>query len=162
MNEPTQETTSDPELIEERPRLPVALYIIALQFFVGGLFGLANMIQNIGLHHFDFGVIGLYIGPALLFLKRPARMWALVFIWIALIAIPIVALGILIAPPQNVFIFWNGQRLDGNDPVVRTGALACCALVFAFLFWQYRKLTHPEVKALFEGVSSNRRQAGNA
>jgi hypothetical protein len=92
------------------------------------------------------GILGLFIGPGLLRLRRGWRTLALVFLWLAMISAPLLA-GLLLAvpgPPAQFKLF--GQTV-GNFPVPL--AVGFVAGAFLLSFWQYRVLTRPDVRALF-------------
>ena len=93
----------------------------------------------------NFGVLGLFIGPGLLRLSRGWRTCALVFLWIAIIGAPFIAI-IFIAHsgPLNFTLF--GQKVGHASKEI---GLAIAAIVFVIALWQYRVLTRPDIRPLF-------------
>ena len=131
----------------DRGKLPASLVVVAVLFIIGGVSSVIEVLLSLmnGHININFGVLGLFIGPGLLRLRRGWRTCALVFIWLGLIFAPIVALLVLTTNGQanfNVF----GQRVGGIPDVL---ALAIVAVVFAIVLWEYRVLTRPDVRELF-------------
>src|SRR5437899_9792407 len=94
--------------------IPTSLKIVAFLFILGGIFSLIEVIVSLmyGQININFGVLGLFIGPGLLRLSRGWRTCALVFLWIALIGAPIVAVLLMSASgPFDLKLF--GQKV-GN------------------------------------------------
>jgi hypothetical protein len=91
------------------------------------------------------GVLGIWIGFGLLKLRSGWRACGLVFIWIALIGIPLVCLIFLTAHrPLDVAVL--GQSAGHTSPAV--GAVIGI-LLFALSLWEYGVLTRPDVRRLF-------------
>ena len=129
------------------PRIPTALRVVAILFILSGAWAILEIL--VSLTHsrlsFNFGVLGLFIGPGLLALKPGWRTCALVFIWFALIVIPIIALFMLgYSGPINVELF--GQKI-GHVP--KPLGLLVALLTFLLAYWQYRVLTRPDIRPLF-------------
>jgi len=98
--------------MNEERRLPASLKAVAILFIIGGIFCAIEVIVSLtlGRININLGVLGLFIGPGLLALRSGWRTCALVFIWIALISVPLVLLVMLSSsgsPDLNVF----GQRV---------------------------------------------------
>lgn len=138
--------------MEETKPIPTSLKIVAILFIVGGIFAVIEVIVSLMNNRIsiNFGVLGLFIGPGLLRLRRGWRTCALVFIWIALIGVPIIALLFLVVQgPLDFKIF--GQPVGH---VSKGFGFIAAAIVFAVVFWEYRVLTRPDVRELF-GVTAS-------
>jgi len=127
--------------------VPISLKIVAWLFIFFGVCSVIEIIVSL-LHNninINLGVLGLFIGPGLLRLSRGWRTCALVFIWIALIGLPVFALLALTARgPADLKLF--GQ-LIGHAP--KELALVGTAVLFLLALWEYRVLTRPDVRGLF-------------
>jgi hypothetical protein len=131
-----------------RENLPASLIVVAVLFIIGGACSVIEVLVSLMHNHIDinFGVLGLFIGPGLLRLSRGWRTCALVFIWIALIGLPLIALLFLVAPgPLDFNVF--GQKV-GHAP--KTFGLIIAGVVFAVALWEYHVLTRPDVRRLFD------------
>lgn len=131
----------------DRKSLPISLVIVAVLFFIGGAFAVIEVMTSLmhGRININFGVLGLFIGPGLLRLRRGWRTCALVFIWIALIGVPIVALLFLAAEgPLDFRVF--GQKVGHAS---KTAGLIMVGLSFVVALWKYRVLTRRDVRRLF-------------
>jgi len=127
--------------------IPVSLIVVAILFILGGISAVIEVVVSLMNSHINinFGVLGLFIGPGLLRLSRGWRTCALVFLWIALIGIPIIMIVIIShSAPLNFTLF--GQKVGHASKEL---GLAVAAIVFVVVLWQYRVLTRPDVRALF-------------
>ena len=91
------------------------------------------------------GVLGVFVGPGLLRLRRGWRTCALVFLWIGLIIMPVIfLLGLLGTIPAYFEVF--GTKLARIPSWwVSVGSIP----FFLLVFWEYRVLTRPDVRRLF-------------
>jgi hypothetical protein len=128
--------------------IPTSLKVVAFLFILSGIFSLIEVIVSLVHSHFsfNFGVLGLFIGPGLLRLSRGWRTCALVFLWIAMIGLPIfiAVIFVLAGGPLDFKLF--GQQVGHASPEF---AIVLAALLFALAVWQYRILTRPDVRRLF-------------
>ena len=133
--------------MEEKPQIPTSLKVVAILFIIGGVFAAIEVLVSFvnGRININFGVLGLFIGPGLLALRPGWRTCGLVFIWIALIGMPIAAI-LMLAQPNSLRFGLFGLDV-GHAPLVV--GLAVAAGTFALAFWQYRVLTRPDVRRLF-------------
>ena len=137
--------------MEQQQSAPLSLKIVAALFILGGISSIIEVIISLtqGRLSFNFGVLGVVIGIGLLRFSRAWRTCALVFLWIALISLPLVALAFLfLAGAVNYTIFW--QEIG---PASRVIGVVLAALLFAVALWEYRALTRPDIRKLF-GLSS--------
>ena len=127
--------------------IPTSLKVVAFLFILGGVCALIEVLVSLLHAHvsINFGVLGLFIGPGLLRLSRGWRTCALVFLWLAMIGIPIAAVLFLTASGSVDFTLF-GQKA-GNAP--RELGLVIAALAFVLAVWEYRVLTRPDVRRLF-------------
>ena len=133
--------------MDDNRRIPVSLTVVAVLFIFGGICAVIEVV--VGLAHqrvsINFGVLGLFIGPGLLALRRGWRTCALVFLWIAMIGVPIVAILFLgVSGPLDFGVF--GQKV-GHTP--KELGVAVAFLFFLLCFWEYRVLTRGDVRRLF-------------
>jgi hypothetical protein len=133
--------------LEQHQSAPLSLKIVAALFILSGISSIIEVIFSLtqGRLSFNFGVLGVVIGIRLLRFSRTWRICALIFIWIALICLPLVALVFLfLAVSVNYIIFWQNV-----GPGSRVVGAALAALLFALALWQYRVLTRPDIRRLF-------------
>lgn len=133
--------------MEEQPKIPTSLRIVAVLFILGGACAVLEILISLANRRisFNFGVLGLFIGPGLLALRPGWRTCALVFTWLSLIFLPIfclIALGY--RGPVDFIVF--GQKM-GYVP--KELAFLFAAALFLYSVWQYRVLTRPAVRKLF-------------
>jgi hypothetical protein len=129
--------------------IPTSLKVVAILFVLGGAFSLVEVVVSLmhGNVNMNFGVLGLFIGPGLLRLRRGWRTCALVFLWIGIIGAPIVAvIFITTSRPLDLAIFDHKVGHASKE-----FGIAIAALLFGLAVWQYRVLTRPDVCALFGG-----------
>lgn len=133
--------------MEEKKSIPVSLTVVAILFIVAGVSVAIEMVVSLmhGHLNLNLGVLGIFIGLGLLRLSRGWRTCALVFIWIALIGTPIIALVfIIVRGPLDFSIF--GQVVGHTTKEL---GLLMAGILFAVSLWQYHVLTRPDVKKLF-------------
>ena len=139
--------TAPAETALKNRRLPTSLIVVAVLFIIGGVFSVIEVLVSLAHSHIsiNFGVLGLFIGPGLLRVSRGWRTCALVFIWIALITIPII--GVLFITVDGLLDFnVFGQKVGHASKLF---GLVIAAFVFAMAFWEYRVLTRSDVRRLF-------------
>jgi hypothetical protein len=133
--------------MDENRRIPASLKVVAILFILGGICSVIEVLVSLMYSHINinFGVLGLFIGPGLLALRRGWRTCALVFVWIALIFIPIFTIFMLgHSGPLDFKVF--GQKVGHASKEL---GLATAAILFLLSIWQYRVLTRPDVRRLF-------------
>ena len=133
--------------MDENRQIPASLKAVAILFILGGIFAVIEVLVSLARSHINinFGVLGLFIGPGLLALKPGWRTCALVFLWIAMIGIPIIAVLMLgHSGPLDFKIF--GEEVGHAS---KEFSLAVAVILFLLSFWQYRVLTRPDVRRLF-------------
>ncbi len=126
---------------------PTSLKIVAGLFIFSGVCSAIDVVVSLMHSHINinFGVLGLFIGPGLLRFSRGWRTCALVFLWIALIGVPIIALLLMVSQgPFDFKVF--GQKVGHAS---KGFGLAIAAVVFVLALWQYRVLTRPDIRKLF-------------
>jgi hypothetical protein len=133
--------------MDQNRQIPASLKVVAILFILGGLSAVIEVLVSLAHSriNINFGVLGLFIGPGLLALRPGWRTCALVFLWIAMIALPIVAaLMLMHSGPLDFNVF--GQKV-GHAP--KGFGLAVAFIVFFLAFWQYRVLIRPDIRKLF-------------
>lgn len=138
--------------MDENQQIPVSLKVVAILFIIGGVSAVIEVLVSLANGHINInlGVLGLFIGPGLLALCPGWRTCALVFLWVAMIGIPVVG-ALMIGHPGPLDFKIFGQKV-GNAP--REIALIAVPIVFCLAVWQYRVLTRPDVRKLFEKETS--------
>ena len=126
----------------------MSLTIVAILFILGGISAAIEIIVSLVHSHvnLNFGVLGIFIGRGLLKLSRGWRTCALVFTWIALIGIPLIALLFISARGQLDFKVL-GQTVGHTS---KGFGLLVAGIASAVALWQYRVLTRPDVNELFQ------------
>lgn len=137
----------------ETRRLPVSLHVVAALFFLGGIFAVIEIFLAFTQNRIsiNFGVLGIPIGLGLYCLRPGWRTCALVFLWIVIIALPIITL-IIATQANTVDVSVLGVKVGKAHNLV--GVMAGF-IMFAVVCWQYHVLTRPEIRALF-GLSPRR------
>ena len=111
----------------EKRNIPVSLKIVAILFILGGINSVIEIIVAIANSriNINFGVLGLFIGPGLLALRPGWRTCALVFIWIALIFIPIFSVLVLFhSGPPDFDVF--GQKVGHTSKEIGLFVAVIC------------------------------------
>ncbi len=131
----------------EKRQVPLSLKIVAILFVIGGISAVIEVLVALmqGRLNINFGVLGLFIGPGLLALRPGWRICALVFTWIGLIGVPLVAILMLTHAgllDLNVFGIKVGHAPKWLGVVIAIG-------VFCLALWQYHVLMRPDIRALF-------------
>jgi len=133
--------------MNEDKRIPASLKVVAGLFILGGVCAAIEVVVSLMHGHvsINLGILGIFIGPGLLRLSRGWRTCALVFLWIALIGIPIIAILMTgHSGPLNLKVF--GQTV-GHAP--KALGLMIAVASFLLALWQYRVLTKLQVRQLF-------------
>ena len=118
------------------------LSVVSYLFLFVGLIALIEMIGRAarGAFHFNFGILGIGIFAGL---RRYSRVWrtcALLFTWYGIITLSI-ALVICLTAPMSF-----GQRVS---TVPANWLSIPLVMVLLVTLWQYRVLTHPAIRRLF-------------
>lgn len=133
--------------MDTRGQIPVSLKVVAWLFIIGGVFAVIEIIISLMHQHININltVLGLFIGPGLLGLRRGWRTCALVFVWIGLIGVPVVMIFMMISAGPFDFMFF-GQKVGEVDKLT-TFIFAAAILVLEV--WIYHVLTRKDVRRLF-------------
>jgi len=129
------------------PVIPSALRIVAWLFIIGGILAVIEVLVALTQSRIsiNFGVLGLFIGPGLLRLRRGWRTCALVFLWIGLIVFPLIFLLGLSGTIPAYFEVFGIKMARIPSWWVSVGTIP----FFLLVFWQYRVLTRPQIRTLF-------------
>ena len=131
----------------EKKHIPISLKIVAILFILGGIHSVIEVVLDAlnSKVNINFGILGLFIGFGLLALRPGWRKCALVFIWIALIAVPIL----------TIFMFMHSGPLDFNIFGQKVGyatkefGLVVAISIFLLELWQYHVLNRSDIRMLF-------------
>ena len=126
-----------------------ALSVVSYLFLFVGLIALILMICHAarGYFHFHFGILGIGIFAGLRRYSRVWRMCALMFTWYGIITLSIALLVCLCDQSTSATAMYFGHRLS----TVPANWLAIpLVMVLLVTLWQYRVLTHPAIRRLFE------------
>ncbi len=128
------------------PRRPAALTAVAWIFICFGILAVLEVV--VGLFQsrlsINLAILGIFIGRGLLNLRRGWRTCALVFIWIGLIAMPLLVIIALASGNAHVNLFGAKSDIPAVFVCVPVAGL------FALDLWQYRVLTRPDIRSLFQ------------
>jgi hypothetical protein len=126
---------------------PVKLQIVATLFVLCGISSIITFIIKLsqGALYLPFDILGFPIAYGLLHFRSGWRTLALVFIWIALIFIPVLMILGVFTPNRYFEIF--GIKVA---EISLFSFLLIVSAVYALIIWQYRVLTDPEVSILFK------------
>lgn len=125
----------------------MALKAVAWVFIAFRILAAVGMVGDLfyGRFTLNFVVLGIWVGRGLLQLRCGWRTCGLVFIWIALIGIPLICVvALTTATPPKVTGFGVAHRTVSRWVVLLPGAVG-----FPLALWQYRVLTRPEIRNLF-------------
>src|SRR5690349_9320240 len=128
------------EEVAEAPRsIPMSLKVVGWIFIIQGTCSVLSMVVGwiAGRGSIDLGVINVLVGWGLLDLKAIWRTVALVFIWLALIVLPLAVL-IVLRPREKPLVMQIFGMPVGTLPAA--AALAFLAGVFLLSLWQVRVL----------------------
>jgi len=122
-----------------------ALSLVSYLFLFIGLIAFIEMIVHVvrGTFHINFGILGIGIFAGL---RRYSRIWracALLFTWYGIITLSIALVICLYSQPPSTFF---AQRLSN---VSASWLSIPLIMVLLLTLWQYRVLTHPAVRRLF-------------
>lgn len=140
---------NDSQYVYEKPVVPTCLKVVAWLFIIGGVIAVIEIIVSLMNNHINInlGVLGIFIGLGLLKLRSGWRTCGLVFIWIALVVLPVC--GILaIANPSGIHYKIMGQNA-GSAPLPI--ALGVVVFVFCVALWEYKVLTRGDIREMFLG-----------
>ena len=131
----------------QRPPSPLSLKFVAWLFILGGVSTALEIFLDLlrARLNVNFGVLGIFIGLGLLRHRPGWRTLGLVFLWLAMIGMPIV-LGILLSSSRPTELKFFGRKFDEVSPGL---AVLGGLLFFALAIWEYRVLTRPRIRALF-------------
>ena len=130
-----------------RGALPTSLKAVAYFLIFEGVCAAIDIIVSLARGHvnINLGVLAIFAGFGILRLSRGWRTFALVTIWIVLIAAPIAAIALIAgAGPARWKVF--GQVVGAASNIA---AIVVTLVVFAINLWMYRVLTRPDVRLLF-------------
>jgi hypothetical protein len=131
-----------------RPRLPLALKIVAWLFIVWGILAAIEVVLSLvhGKVHVNLSVVGIFVGRGLLKVRPGWWTCALALLWFAMILIFV--LLVCAAFGFGTLTLFSSEPLP-DSAQTRAIGVAICGVAIGFLFWQYRVLTRPDVRRLF-------------
>jgi hypothetical protein len=125
---------------------PTSLRVVAGLFVFSGVCAVIEILVSL-MHsniNLNLGVLCLWIGPGLLRHNRTWRTWALVFLWLGLIGMPVFCLLALGRGTLDIKLF--------GAPVGQVPAalgIAMAIPVFLLVLWEYRVLIRSDIRRLF-------------
>jgi hypothetical protein len=128
-----------------------ALGVVSYLFLLIGLVALVEMVARAvrGSFHFNFGMLGILGIGIFAGLRRYSRAWrtfALVFNWYCIITLSIALFVCVYGQPPALF----DQRFSS---VPANWLIVPLVMVLLVTLWQYRILTHPAIRRLFDQAS---------
>jgi hypothetical protein len=134
------------------PFRPPALAVIAWVFVAFGVWAAVDMATSLfqGRIKIDLNILMIFVGRGLLRNSRGWRTIGLIFLWIALISLP-VAMALSLFYPSAGSIQFNGQPIPISLGIEAREVILLIAIgsFWAASFWAYRVLTRPDVRRLF-------------
>jgi hypothetical protein len=126
-----------------------ALSVVSYLFLFVGVISLILMICHAanGYLHFNFGVLGIGIFAGLRRYSRVWRVCALMFTWYGIITLSIALFVCLCDQSTSATAMYFGHRLSS---VPANWLSIPLVMVLLVTLWQYRVLTHPAIRRLFE------------
>ncbi|MEO6053936.1 MAG: hypothetical protein ABIP97_08000 [Chthoniobacterales bacterium] len=133
----------------EKPRAPRQLRKVAWIFLITGIGSAVGMVyrsfSELGLHSFDFGVLGIFIFFGLLNYRRGWRTLALIELWLLLFTLPILFIVSL----------WGLYAVIPNVGMYLFITFVYIIIPFMLTLWMYRVLTKPWIRSLFYADSQS-------
>jgi hypothetical protein len=129
-----------------------ALGAVSYLFLFIGLIALLEMIGHAvkGSFRFNFGILGIGIFAGLRRYSRAWRTFALLFTWYFIITLSIALVVCIYGQPPSP----NWMPIDQRFSNVPASWLAIpLVMVLLVTLWQYRILTHPAIRRLFDHAS---------
>jgi hypothetical protein len=128
---PTERAPTEKPDVRARDLPPSLLILAALYVVMGvtGVFELVNVLRG-GTRELSLGIIGLLIGPGLVYRAPVARTAALFLCWLGFIAGTVLLF---------ITLFW----------LFMWRIILVLVVALAFTFWQYHVLTRQDVRRLF-------------
>jgi hypothetical protein len=128
-----------------------ALSVVSYLFLLVGLIAFVEMVGHIvgGYFHFTcglFGILGIGIFAGLRRYSRAWRICALVFTWYGIITLSVALFICLNGQPPSSNLMPFSHRLSNVPANLLSIPLA---MVLMVTLWQYRVLTHPAIRRLF-------------
>ena len=133
--------------MDSKQPVPKSLKIVAGLFILGGLCSVIEVVISL-MHNvidYNLGVLGLFIGLGLLRFSRFWRICALVFLWVLLIGVPVIAV-LFMTHHGPLALTFLGQNIGH---ISRKLGLFLAGAVFLLTLWQYRVLIRPDIRKLF-------------
>jgi hypothetical protein len=132
---------------QQRPK--AALSVVSYLFLFVGVLALILMVIHAaqGFFSFNFGILGIGIFAGL---RRYSRIWracALMATWYGIITLSIALVCCLCDQSASATALYFGHRLSAVPPNLLSVPLV---LILMVTLWQYRVLTHPAIRRLFE------------
>ena len=126
--------------------IPLSLKVVAVLFIISGIFSVIDIVVALmdDRININFGVLGLFVGPGLLRLRRGWRTCGLVFLWIGFIVAPIVFVIGLSGKQADLALF--GQKISQIPGWWGSVVAIPC---FLLILWMYCVLTRPDIRRLF-------------
>jgi len=135
--------------MRHQQRARSALSVVSYLFLLVGLAALILMIYHaaMGYLHFNFGILGIGIFAGLRRYSRVWRVCALMFTWYGIITVSIALFVCLCDQSTSATAMYFGHRLSAVPANCLSIPLIMVLLV---TLWQYRVLTHPAIRRLFD------------
>ncbi len=129
-----------------------ALGVVSYLFLFIGLIALLEMVGRAvrGSFHFNFGILGIAIFAGLRRYSRVWRTFALLFTWYGIITLSIALFVCAYGQPPSTNLILFDQRLAR---VPANWLAVPLVMVLLVTLWQYRILTHPAIRRLFDKAS---------
>jgi len=128
-------------------QIPTPLSVVSYLFLLMGIMAAIGIIGELtqGSIRLDFDLLGFWIFFGLRRYSQGWRTCALSFIWLQLIALPIVFVyGFFGSGPAFIKIF--GVRY-ADIPIIWVSVVS--AVLFLLVLWMYRVLTRPSIRSSF-------------
>jgi hypothetical protein len=130
-----------------------ALAVVSYLFLFIGLIALIEMVGRAarGSIHFNLGNLGILGIGIFIGLRRYSRAWrtcALLFTWYGIITLSIALIVCIYGQPPASGLVLFDQRFS-NVPA--NWFSIPLVMVLLVTLWQYRVLTHPAIRRLFDG-----------
>jgi hypothetical protein len=134
--------------MRHRQRTENALSVVSYIFLFVGVIALIEMISHAvkGSIRFNFGILGIGIFAGLRRYSRIWRMCALLFTWYGIIALCYALFICFYSQPVSTASEYLNQQLS---TVPSTWLAIPLLMVLMVTLWQYRVLTHPAIRRLF-------------
>ncbi len=145
--------------MSEKIKLPKALIVTAYLFIIAGWLTVIGMVVSLFFDRLEinFGFIGIFVGRGLLRLDESWRKGAMFFVWLLLIACPVMVISMFVDPTEWKFVI--GRNEWYAESVLQIMIMyGIDSTLFVVALWMRQVLLRPDIINSFS-MSFDRKMA---